>query len=66
MYGMNERRRISLERGINRAINTPANQSHPVDIDTAEQDAVNIDTAEQDAAEQKIEFNPKRGKHYGK
>ena len=56
MYGMNERRRISLERGISRAVNTPANQSHPVDTDTTEQDAV----------EQKIEFNAKKGKYYGK
>jgi hypothetical protein len=64
MYSMNERRRISLERGISRALKTPANQSHPTD--TTEQDAVDTDTTEQDAVEQKIEFNAKKGKHYGK
>lgn len=63
---MNERRRISLERGISRVANTPANQSHPKDIDTTEQDVVDIDTTEQDVVEQKIEFNTKKGKHYGK
>jgi hypothetical protein len=66
MYGMNERRRISLERGISRAVNTPTNQSHSVDTDTTEQDAVDTDTTEQDAVEQKIEFNAKKGKYYGK
>ncbi len=58
--------RMSLERGLNRVINTPSNQSHPVDIDATEQDAVDTDTTEQDAVEQKTEFNAKKGKHYGK
>ena len=70
MYGMNGRQqhlhRMSLERGLKRAINTPVNQSHPVDIDATEQDAVDTDTTEQDVVEQKIEFNTKKGKYYGK
>ena len=67
---------MSLQRGFRREVNTPANQSHPkdidtteqdvVDIDTTEQDVVDIDTVEQDVVEQKIEFNTKKGKHYGK
>ena len=66
MYGMNERRRISLERGISRVINTPANQLHPEDIDATKQDVLEMDTTEQDAVEKKIEFNTKKGKYNGK
>lgn len=70
MYGMNGRQqhlhRMSLERGLNRAINTPANQMHPEDTNATKQDAVEMNTTEQDAVEQKIEFNTKKGKHNGK
>lgn len=70
MYGMNGRQqhlhRMSLERGLNRVINTPVNQSHPVDTDTTKQDTVEMNTTEQDAVEQKIEFNTKKGKYNGK